>query len=218
MGYTTNLVLGVSFVVIGLIATVLQLWLWTFPMVPDPSGVDPNGVTTAPRFWRIIHRLLGYLFIGLYLVLLSRMVPRIWNYDEDAWSGISVTHALVGAAIGPVLLFKIIVLRRIQRIGKSLRPLGLTVFALSLLAVAIVAPPALVLQAPNNNQAHNAVLTNCTQCHGLSTVVSEEGDVEDWLDVLEDMAENAAERGMTDPSAGKRQQIAEYLARALPED
>jgi hypothetical protein len=218
MGYTTNLVLGASFVVVGLCATVLQLWLWTFPMVPDPHGVDPNGVTTAPRPWRIIHRLLGYLFIGLYLVLLSQMVPRLWNYDEDAWNGMSIAHALIGAAIGPVLLFKIIVLRRIQKIGKSLRPLGLTVFALSLLAVAIVAPPAFALQAPDNNQARNAVLTNCTQCHGLSKVVSEDGDREDWLDVLEDMAENAAERGMADPSAGRRQEIAQYLARALPED
>ncbi len=219
-GVSTNVVLGVLFVAVGLAATVLQLWLWRFPMAPDPSGVDPNGVTTAPRAWRMVHRALGYLFALVYLVLMLQMVPRLWQYDDDSWGVMAVAHAVLGALVGIVLVMKTAVLRRFQRFGKSMRPLGLSIFAMGALAVGIAARPVLVLREPPDpgmRDARQIVLANCAKCHGLGTVLGEGDEGGDWMEVLEEMAEQASKRGLADPSSGRRADVAAYLTWALGE-
>lgn len=54
--------LGLTFATIAVVNTALQAWLWTYPMVPDPSGADPHGKSSAPQFWTNVHRALGYAF------------------------------------------------------------------------------------------------------------------------------------------------------------
>ena len=56
MSTTITMWLGIAFVALAIGATILQAWLWSFPMVPDPGGPDPNGKSTAPRSWTMIHR------------------------------------------------------------------------------------------------------------------------------------------------------------------
>jgi hypothetical protein len=220
LSYGANVGLGVAFVAVGLVATALQLWLWTFPMAPDPHGRDPNGVTTAPRAWRMVHRALGYVFVAVYIVLMAQMVPRLWQYDGEAWGAIEIAHAALGTLVGVVLVIKVAVLRKWQRFGKKMRPLGLSIFAFAVLAVAIGARPAYSLPVPTDptlRTARQTVIENCRSCHGLSQVLREDGDRRDWSELLEEMAENAQERGRPDPSLGQRREIAAYLAWALGE-
>lgn len=33
---------------IAIVNAGLMAWLWRFPMRPDPSGRNPNGISTAP--------------------------------------------------------------------------------------------------------------------------------------------------------------------------
>lgn len=212
-----NLTLGLGMLVLGLLAALLQTWLWTFPMAPDPSGKDPNGVTTAPKFWRMMHRGLGYLYAAIYLVLASQMLPRLWNFESVAWNSSSVLHALFGLSIGFVLGVKVWILRRAQRFGKKLPYLGWSLVGLTLLTMGLASRPVVRVMQPIPNQvlsvqeakaAQARVLKNCTQCHGLSVVAR--GD-DNWMEILEDMADNAEDRGLPDPSEGRRLQTAQYL-------
>jgi len=215
-----NLILGILMVGIGLVAAILQSWLWTFPMAPDPGGSDPNGVTTAPKFWRMVHRWLGYVFALIYVVLAIQMVPRIWQFESEAWSTGVVLHSVLGLGIGALLGIKIWILRRGQKHGKKLPWFGWGMVALSILVVGLVfSPVRQAIRRPevssgtmNMKEAATArkiVFKNCTQCHGLDVVARPKDD--DWMHVLEEMAENAEKRGFPDPSEGERALVAEFL-------
>ena len=69
MDTTITMWLGIWFLILAIVATVLQAWLWSFPMVPDPGGPDPNGKSTAPKFWVNVHRLSGLIYVIIYIVL-----------------------------------------------------------------------------------------------------------------------------------------------------
>jgi hypothetical protein len=210
-----NFLLGVLFVALGLAAAGLQFWLWRFPMAPDPTGRDPNGVTTAPRFWRYTHRFLGYVFVVIYGLLASQMIPRLWTYSE--WSATSVAHAVVGAAILPLLFVKVGILRLWQRHGKKLLLVGTMVLACSIVAVGLVAPATLKASS-GPEPGRSLVAERCHSCHGASTVVSEDGDFRDWIKVLEEMRENAEEMRRPDPVRGDARVLAEYLSRVRGDD
>ncbi len=123
MSTTLSMWLGISFLVIGLIATILQSWLWSFPMVPDPGGPDPNGKSTAPRSWTNVHRLLGLLFVLIYVVMMVQMTPRLWNYQVELPAR-TIMHAVMGITIGFLLVMKIAIIRWWQHFGKALPKIG----------------------------------------------------------------------------------------------
>lgn len=205
---------------IGVCAALLQAWLWKFPMIPDPSGTDPNGITTAPKFWRSVHRGLGYIFTSIYVTLATQMVPRIWQFESESWTLSSVVHSLLGLGIGALLGIKIWILRRGQKHGKKLPWFGWGMVMLSVFVVELVYSPVKrgilrpeasdgVMNMNEAAAARKIVFKNCTQCHGLSVVAGPHDD--GWKHVLEEMAENAEKRGLPDPSAGQRAIVAEYL-------
>ncbi|QYK52056.1 MAG: hypothetical protein KF824_07265 [Fimbriimonadaceae bacterium] len=206
---------------VGVLAAVLQTWLWTFPMAPDPSGIDPNGVTTAPKLWRRVHRGMGYIFALIYLVLAIQMIPRVWNFESVAWSATTLIHSLFGLGVGALLGIKIWILRRAQRHGKKLPYFGWGMVVFSLVVMSLVYQPVRegivrpsvsdgVMTQQDADQARQIVFKNCIQCHGLSIVAGPHDD--DWMHILEEMAENAEKRGIPDPSQGQRALIANYLA------
>lgn len=216
-GVGTNVTLGVAFLAVGALASILQFWLWTFPMVPDPSGVDPNGVTTAPRFWRYTHRALGYVFVGVFLAMMVQMVPRLWEFPLEGWSGTSVVHSALGLMVGVLLIGKVLILRRFQRLGNRLLIVGSLVLLLSVGAVALVTPPALkVIRHPGDEQARRIILQNCTTCHGLGVVSGESEEPGKWREILGEMAEKAAEKRVADPSQGQEERLVAFLASLNP--
>jgi len=205
--------LGIAFVAIGSVAALLQYWLWTFPMVPDPTGTDPNGVTTAPYFWRMVHRILGYLFAANYVWLAVLMLPRLWRYDAESWGPLQIVHAGLGLTVGLILVAKILILRRHQKFGNRLRLVGTILLLVSFAVVGIVArAPLELMNLKGDKGAQSVVLRNCAQCHGLSRLVGERRDREDWLDILDEMREKAADRGISDPTEGQADRLAAFLA------
>ena len=125
MSTTISMWLGIVFVVAGVAAVILQAWLWSFPMLPDPGGSDPHGKTSAPALWRYVHRGLGYVYLVIYVVLMTEMVPRLWNYQFELPAR-TVIHACMGIIIGCLLLTKISILRWFQHFGGALPAVGLS--------------------------------------------------------------------------------------------
>ena len=130
MSTTVTMWLGIAFLFLGIL-TILQAWLWSFPMVPDPGGPDPNGKSTAPKFWTLIHRLSGLAFVVIYVVLMIEMVPRLWEYQVELPAR-TVIHAVMGLVIGILLVAKIAIIRWFQHFGKGLPGIGFAILVCTL--------------------------------------------------------------------------------------
>lgn len=212
--------LAAIFAFAGLAGATLQYWLWTFPMAPDPGGPDPNGRTTAPRTWRMVHRALGYLFIAIYIVMLVRMWPRLGLALSGEATTSEQLHAAFGLLVAPILAVKIFVLRRAQRFGKRLRPLGTLVLGLALVLLALVMKPAMQLaNLPTSSggqiQAKGVLTSQCISCHGATKILNND---KEWHDVVEDMEEYASKSGRPLLLEGSQQLLIEYLQTVLPQE
>lgn len=183
--------LGASMAAIALVNAGLMAWLWRFPMVPDPTGRDPHGVSTAPRSFTNVHRGLGYVFLAVYVALLTAMVPRAWEFREVSATG--GLHGALGVLAGLLLFAKIAVIRRLRRFGDRLPVIGGTLATVTVVLVALVVPPAwLVLQpfarlSPELVRGRDAVAARCFQCHGASTIASEREDPRKWDRITREM-------------------------------
>jgi len=134
--------LGIAFVVLAIAASILQAWLWSFPMVPDPGGPDPNGKSTAPPHLTMAHRLMGLAYLIIYVVLMIEMVPRLWEYQFELPAR-TVMHACMGITIGVLLATKIAIIRWLQHFGKALPALGLGLLACTIILATLSIPFAL---------------------------------------------------------------------------
>jgi len=134
--------LGICFVAIGIAAVILQAWLWSFPMAPDPGGPDPNGKSTAPPAWTAVHRILGLCFVVIYLVMMIEMVPRLWEYQIELPAR-TVMHACMGIVIGVLLMVKIGIIRWFQHFGTALPGIGLGILICTIILATLSIPFAL---------------------------------------------------------------------------
>jgi mono/diheme cytochrome c family protein len=195
--------------------TGLMAWLWRFPMLPDAATGNPHGRSSAPAFWLAAHRWIGYLFALCYLILLAIMLPRLLSYQT--FSTISMLHLAIGMAIGPVLLFKIYVIRYRQRSSHWLPVLGSALLILALSAAALgFIPLARVLHAnerlSSSAQAGKIIfMARCLQCHGASLVAAETFRSDKWHRVIRKMRRRALRSAAIDISQQERHDIAAFL-------
>lgn len=109
--------LGILFLVFGIAAVFLMYYLWGFPF-------DKKTLTSAapPSLMRL-HRVLGFLYLILYVVMMSEMVPRMWSYQVEMPAR-TVAHMMFGMGIGIVLLIKLSILRFYRHLEEWMPILG----------------------------------------------------------------------------------------------
>jgi len=142
MSTTITMWLGIAFVLLGVVAVILQAWLWSFPMLPDPGGPDPHGKSAAPRSWTNIHRVIGVLYSMIYVILMIEMVPRLWAYQVELPAR-TVVHASMGITIGVLLITKVAIIRWFQHFGQALPSIGLALMICTLILGTLSIPYAL---------------------------------------------------------------------------
>jgi cytochrome c5 len=175
MSTTITMWLGIAFVVLSIIATYLQAWLWGFPMVPDPGGPDPNGKSTAPKHWIQVHRIAGMFYVLIYIVLMAEMIPRLWEYQVELPAR-TVMHAVFGIMIGLILIAKLGIIRWFQHFGKSLPVLGFWLFACTIILALLSLPHAIrglavtgAAATPANVERVQRILGNLDLGEGIET-------------------------------------------------
>lgn len=102
------------------------------------------AVTAASPGSRAVlaHRVFGCVFLGIYVVLMIQMVPRLWTYQIE-FPARTVVHISLGMAIGVVLILKIAVVRFFRRLDPSLvPPLGTFLLVGSVVLIGISVPSA----------------------------------------------------------------------------
>jgi len=137
MGTLENTVLGMAFWSIGLANMLLMFKLWGYPFDHE------RLISSAPKSLILLHRLLGYVFLLLYLVLMVQMVPRLWAYQVELPAR-TVAHLVMGLAIGAVLLVKILIVRVFRHLESATVPLlGIVLFVCTTILIGLSAPLAL---------------------------------------------------------------------------
>ena len=129
----SNAVIGSAFIILALILTFLMFHLWKYPFDKEKHR------SSAPRSLMNLHRLLGYVFVGIYIFLMWDMVPRLWTYQIELPAR-TVVHLTLGLAIGAILIIKIMVVRFFKHMESQLAPLlgtSLLIFTLLLTGLAL---------------------------------------------------------------------------------
>src|ERR1700758_4474737 len=111
---------------------------------------------TSQRLIRA-HRLGGYLFIALFCVMTYFMLLRSADSSEEL-SLRATIHVLIAMSLVPLLFVKVLIARYYKTYYSALTSLGLIIFSLAFILVALTAGP-YVLQAmqteersvPNSN-------------------------------------------------------------------
>lgn len=126
------------------------------------------------------HRVFGYVFLAIYLVLMWQMVPRLWAYQIE-FPARTVVHISLGMAVGAVLILKIIIVRFFRRLDASLVPmLGTSLVVSSVVLIGISVPSAFAeafatkrLLTEDNRQRVHLLLTQLgleeSQCARLAS-------------------------------------------------
>jgi rubredoxin/mono/diheme cytochrome c family protein len=115
------------------------------PAVDEDDGDQASNTTvpTAPRNPAIlIHRIFGFVFLAIYVVLMFEMLPRLWTYQIE-FPARTVVHFSLGMAVGVMLLIKIGIVRFFRRLDQSLVPmLGTSLLISSVVLIGISVPAA----------------------------------------------------------------------------
>lgn len=100
MDLALSVTLGLLFLVIAFVSVFLMFHLWGYPYdkATRTSGAPPALIR--------LHKVLGWVYLGLYVVMMSEMVPRLWHYQVELPPR-TVVHLLLGFLLGVVLLLKI---------------------------------------------------------------------------------------------------------------
>jgi mono/diheme cytochrome c family protein len=134
MNATSNSLLGIAFLGVGAAATFLMYHLWGYPY--DKEKVQ----SSAPRRLVQLHRLLGYVYLILYVYFLVQMVPRLWNYQIE-FPARTVVHITLGMLIGVILAIKLAIVRFFRHMEARLLPfLGTSLLICTALLIGFSAP------------------------------------------------------------------------------
>jgi ferredoxin-NADP reductase len=182
---SASLWLGIIFVLIG--ATNVWLILQSSARVSD-----------AKASTRLIaaHRIGGYLFIALFCVMGYFMVARLGDVAGGAPPS-TMIHLTLAMVLSPLLFVKVLVARYYKTYYSVLMPIGLVIFVLSFVLIAITVGPSLAHHvrmqtvsleaidlppvAIDINMAAATMEKRCSKCHNLDRIAGARKDVRGWL-------------------------------------
>ncbi len=132
-----NAALGLVFLGLAFVSTILMYKLWGYPF--DEKTLR----SAAPRPLMLLHRAIGYLYLAIYLYFMSQMLPRLWQYQVELPAR-TVAHLMLGMAIGVILLAKILIVRFFKYLESQMAPiLGTALLLCTALLIGLSVPFAL---------------------------------------------------------------------------
>jgi mono/diheme cytochrome c family protein len=137
MSTTLSMWLGIAFLLLAIIAVLLQAWLWG-PKFWD----DQAKKTRAPKFWLRMHALAGYAYAVIYVVMMYFMLPRLWEYQYELPAR-TVFHAVLAITIGVLLICKIMILLFFRHFEEAMPKYGFGLLACTVAMTTLSVPYAL---------------------------------------------------------------------------
>lgn len=136
MDIALSVTLGLLFLITAFAAVFLMFHLWGYPY----DKVTRRSA--APPALMRLHRVLGWAYTGLYVVMMSEMVPRLWNYQVELPPR-TVAHLTLGVGVGVILLVKLTILRFHRHLEEWMPVLGVLLLTFTILLCGLSIPFAL---------------------------------------------------------------------------
>jgi mono/diheme cytochrome c family protein len=181
--------LGYIFVVLAII----QVWL----MLEVTGRQKPKF---NPAVLSRIHRINGWLFVAIYLIMLFIMVRKIvqTNAPLDAKS---IVHWVLAISLLPLLLVKILIVRFYPKAFNHVLPMGVSILVITLAFVSITGGYYFIKSATgkyissiNPAAGHldvdigrELVIQKCNKCHDLTRVFTMVKTSEGWVETVNRM-------------------------------
>ncbi|HLJ86642.1 MAG TPA: photosystem P840 reaction-center cytochrome c-551 [Candidatus Angelobacter sp.] len=188
---SVSLTLGLLFILVA----AANIWLAL------QASSQSQKKTSASRLL-YLHRVGGYLFVALFCVMVYFMFGRLSETAGGASASIMV-HLVLALVLVPLVFIKVLMARYYKNHYGFLLPLGLTIFVVSFVLIAVMGGPSLVrrtnvqnvsLEAIHQpsvqidlNQASATMQQRCSRCHNLDRVISAVKDSPGWLTTVKRM-------------------------------
>jgi mono/diheme cytochrome c family protein len=149
MTHNINAALGVTFLVLAVVAAALMFQFWGYPYDKDKRKSE------CPQWKMNIHRAVGLAYVAVYILLMIQMVPRLWQYQVE-FPTRTVAHIMLGITIGFILILKISILRFWRHFEEWMPVLGTLLVLCTFLMLGLSLPfvfkeRALVAAAPGGS-------------------------------------------------------------------
>jgi mono/diheme cytochrome c family protein len=118
--------LGVLFVLLAFASTYLMFRFWGYPYDKEKRRSE------CPQWKMNIHRAVGYAYAAIYLVMMTQMVPRLWEYQVE-FPARTVAHIMLGFTIGVLLIVKLSILRWFRHFEEWMPFLGVALLLCTVL-------------------------------------------------------------------------------------
>lgn len=184
-------ILGILFVGAGAFS------IWS--MFQASAKLKDRGANARLVFW---HRVGGYVFIALFVAMTYFMVLRLKDVPDEL-SNRALLHVTIASVMVPLIFAKVLVARYYKAYYSYLMPLGMIIFSLGFVLVAMTAGPYYLKKATiqeisldtvglGKNQidmgaAESLMKNRCVGCHALDRVVSARKDAAGWLATINRM-------------------------------
>lgn len=221
MSTTISMWLGIAFLLLAVIAVLLQAWLW------GPKFWDEEAKKTrAPKFWLRMHALAGYSYGVIYLVMMYFMLPRLWEYQYELPAR-TVIHAVLAIAIGVLLICKIMILLFFRHFEEAMPRYGFGLLVCTVAMITLSVPYALRAHDlegrttdPENierveklladvemyegvdrdalvtekgfERGRDVLVHKCITCHDMRTILAKPRTAKGWYKVNDRMLEKPA--------------------------
>ena len=136
MDTATSAIFGLLFLTLGFAAVFLMFRIWGYPFD------EVAHRSSAPRSLVVIHRLVGLSYVVLYLVMMSQMIPRLFEYQVE-FQVRTIAHIMLGVSIGLLLILKLSILRAFRHFSGALPYIGTAILWCTVMLVSLSVPFAL---------------------------------------------------------------------------
>lgn len=124
---------GLIFLGLGIAATFLMYYLWGFPF--DKT----TRTSSAPKWLMRVHRVIGYSYASIYVLIMIQMAPRMWQYQVELPPR-TVAHLILGFLIGLLLILKITIMRFFRHLEEWMPYLGTAMLVCTVLLLGLSLP------------------------------------------------------------------------------
>lgn len=136
MSTTVSMWLGTAFLLLAIVAVLLQAWLW------GPKFWNESlRKTEAPKGWLRVHAACGYAYGLIYAVMMWEMFPRLWEYQYELPAR-TVIHATVAIFLGVLLFCKLAILLFFRHFEEAMPRYGFGILASTVVLTSLSLPHA----------------------------------------------------------------------------
>jgi len=186
-----NTIFGLLFIAFGAVAVLIML---------DLRGYTKDRNINSKLI--IAHKIFGYLFLTVFVFMTFVMIYKISDYQEALTPRITL-HVIMGIILIPMIILKILIVRRYKKLSADLLSLGktifLTAFTLSLITtgyyylhksdIRYISISDFDTDMLDENIGRVILQGKCGKCHTLERAFKSFKSKDDWTKTVNRMAE-----------------------------